>query len=118
VCPPNGRSVRLSSDEYCRCVQSPDGWIEQRKNKHKEEFYVTDKFIGRGADSSLISKDGINPTGTFYILYTPEGKYGTNWCRREMSVNEEFVRDVQVVIYDYTGKELNRYRDVTTLKVK
>lgn len=116
ICPPNGKAYYLNGlgNENCASVLASDGWIDFRKNKHKEEFYVTDTVIGRGADSSLISKDGVNPTGTFYVQYREEnGKliYGAPWIKRFMSPGEKFHRNVTIQIYNYKGELQAKYGD-------
>lgn len=118
ICPPNGRKYRLGGmgDENCQCTQESDGWILQRKNKHVEEFYVTDTIIGRGADTSEISRDGVNPTGRFYVQYTGSS-YGAPWCKRFMQVGESFKRSPRIVFYDYRTNILSDYQDVSTLVV-
>jgi GH25 family lysozyme M1 (1,4-beta-N-acetylmuramidase)/murein DD-endopeptidase MepM/ murein hydrolase activator NlpD len=121
ICPPDGKKYRLFGlgDESCQCVQADDGWIEFRKNRHMEEFYVTDTVIGRGADTSEISRDGVHPTGQFYILYTrrPDGSltYGAPWAKRLMRVGEEFHRDCRVIRYNADGSIVAQYDDATDL---
>jgi lysozyme len=121
VCPPNGMQYRLLGlgDESCQCVQAGDGWIEFRKNRHMEEFYITDTVIGRGADTSEISRDGVHPTGQFYILYTrrPDGSftYGAPWAKRLMSVGDKFHRDCRVIRYNADGSIVAQYDDATDL---
>lgn len=109
ICPPNGKQYRLFGlgDESCQCFQAQDGWIEFRKNRHMEEFYVTDTIIGRGADTSEISRDGVNPTEKFYIQHTrqPDGSvtYGAPWAKRFMEVGESFHRVCHVIRYHANG---------------
>ncbi|RPJ35283.1 MAG: M23 family metallopeptidase [Planctomycetaceae bacterium] len=123
ICPPSGKQYRLFGlgDENCQCVQASDGWIEFRKNRHMEEFYATDSVIGRGADTSEISRDGVNPTGQFYILYTrrPDGSliYGAPWIKRLMSVGEKFHRDCRVIRYNANGTIVAEYDDATDIVV-
>jgi lysozyme len=121
ICPPNGKQYRLFGlgDESCQCVQANDGWIEFRKNRHTEEFYVTNSVVGRGADTSEISRDGVHPTGQFYILYTrrPDGSltYGAPWAKRLMSVGDKFHRDCRVIRYSADGSIVAQYDDATDL---
>lgn len=112
LCPVPGRSFLLSSNETMQSVAVPDGWIEFRKNKHCEEFYVTDSVIGRGADTSLISNDGVNPTGSFYVQY--QGNvYGCPWIARYMDVGEAYHRDCHVIYYDHDGTILADYQEAS-----
>ena len=122
VCPPGGKKYRLFGlgDESCQCVQANDGWVEFRKNRHMEEFYVTDSVIGRGADTSEISRDGVHPTGQFYILYArrPDGSltYGAPWAKRLMAVGEKFHRDCHVIRYNNVdGSIVAQYDDASDL---
>ena len=109
ICPANGKPFKLSSNESCQSIKAADGWIEFRKNRHMEEFRVTPTAIQRGADTSLISKDGIDPVGTFYIQYAGSKEhpiYGCDWVARYMSEGQVFHRSCLVNVYDYTGKLL------------
>jgi hypothetical protein len=123
ICPPNGKQYRLFGlgDESCQCFQADDGWIEFRKNKHVEEFYVTDTVIGRGADTSEISRDGVNPTEKFYVQYTrqPDGSlsYGAPWAKRFMDVGESFHRLCHVIHYRADGAIIEESDPETDLVV-
>jgi hypothetical protein len=119
VCPPNGNKYVLGGlgTENCQCTQESNGWILQRKNKHAEEFKVDNEYIYRGADTSEISRDGVNPTGRFYIQYTGS-KYGAQWAKRFMRVGDSFHRDVRIVFYNYLGDVLHDYNDATDLVVR
>jgi len=114
LCPAYGLPFLLSSSETMQSVLCPDGWIEFRKNKHMEEFYVTDEVVGRGADTSMISSDGVNPVGTFYVQMTGN-VYGAPWAARFMAVGEAYHRDCRVVIYNYDGSILNDYQEASDL---
>ena len=98
LCPANGKAYTLTSNEACQSVQAADGWIEFRKNRHMEEFYVTDDVIGRGADTSLISNDGVHPIGTIY---------GCAWVARYMEKGQVYHRKCRVIVYDFTGRVLD-----------
>jgi len=100
LCPAAGISFLLSSQETMQSDICSDGWIEFRKNRHMEEFFVTDTVIGRGADTSMISDDGVHPVGTFYVQYTGE-MYGCPWIARYMSPGERYHRECRVVVYNF-----------------
>lgn len=116
ICPPNGQKYRLFGlgDEHCQCVLMPDGGIDFRKNKHYEAFRVDGQYIYRAEDTSMISRDGVNPYGTYYALFTRVGDklvYGSKWIKRNMLLGEFFYRNPVVRIFNYNGKELVTYDD-------
>lgn len=106
ICPAAGNPFTLTSNEACQSIKTSDNWIEFHKNKNCEEFYVTDTVIGRGADTSLLSRDGVHANGTFYVQYSGS-QYGCPWAARHMKVGDVFHRNCRVVVYDYTGKVLS-----------
>jgi len=116
LCPVNGMVYQLSSNETCYSHLDPDGWRTFSKNRHAEEFFVNDQFVGRGADTSLISTDGVNPTGTFYVQYTGE-YYGCNWARRYMSPGEAFQRHCRIKMFTYDCLEFEDYEEISTLQL-
>lgn len=114
LCPAAGTPFLLSSNETMHSLLVEDGWIEFRKNKHMEEFYVTEDVVGRGADTSLISSDGVNPTGQYYVQMTGD-QYGAAWAGRFMSPGDAFHRECRVVIYQADCQVLNDYHEASDL---
>lgn len=118
ICPVNGHKFRLVGlgDENCQSVLAADGWIDFHKNRHRETFRFDNDYIYRGEDTSMISKDGQNPVGTYYILYDDDGnEYGSKWIKRNMSVGETYDRDPVVKIFEYSGRLITRYPDPTRI---
>jgi len=114
LCPREGIVYLLSSNETCYSHLDADGWRTFSKNRHSEEFYVSESDVGRGADLSLISTDGVNPTGTFYVQYTQE-RYGCAWAKRWMDVGEVYTRYCWIKIYDYQCNLLDEYEEQSDL---
>lgn len=121
IAPKNGKKFILGGlgTEHCQSILREDGGIDFVKNRHYEAFRLNGDWIDRGEDTSLISSDGVNPTGTFYVLkHIENGKlvYGGNWILRDMRVGQTVPRSVWVVGLDYTGREIYSYPDNTSIK--
>lgn len=114
LCPERGIVYQLSSNETCYSHLDPDGWRTFSKNRHSEEFYVAQQTIQRGADLSLISNDGVNPTGQFYVQYTGDD-YGCAWAARFMDVGNVFYRYCRVKYFTYDCQLLADYTEESDL---
>ncbi len=119
ICPPNGKPFLLSSSENCQSIQRADGWIEFHKNRNLEEFYVTSTVIGRGADTSDLSHDGVHANGTFYIQYTAtRARYGCAWAARFMGIGDQFQRHAHIAQYNHdTSTPMREYDEASALKL-
>ncbi len=119
ICPPNGKAFLLSSSENCQSIQMSDGWIEFHKNRNMEEFYVTSTVIGRGADTSDLSRDGVHADGTFYVQYTAtRAHYGCAWAARFMEIGDQFQRQTHIAQYNHDmSTPMREYDESSTLKL-